>query len=297
MGAMKTISIAGHTALDYIFDISAFPSANSSACIKDYKQFYGGGAANTAAAIAKLGGDCELISPVGADFIDSDYETHLLNLGVKLGRLIRVEDEKTAKAYVFNDDEHNQITYFYWGASTRFPELEAPEVQMAHLATACPKFNVRMSQAADFVSFDPGQDLMRYSKKDLLSIFSRTDILFANRHEIQRICEMIDKSFSELTDVIGTIVVTYDVGGSKIYKGDAIDIPIVKANSVDPTGAGDGYRAGFLVGVLKGCDLKVCGKIGATVASFIVEKRGCQTNLPTWEQMCRRYVDAFGDKL
>lgn len=297
MRAMRTISIVGHTALDYIFNIPAFPSMNSSTYIKDYKQFYGGGAANTAAAIAKLGGDCELISPVGADFTDSNYETHLRNLGVKLGRLIRFEDEGTAKAYIFNDDGHNQITYFYWGASSRFPEVETPEVQMVHLATACPKFNVRMAQAADFVSFDPGQDLIRYSRGDLLSILSRTDILFANRHEIQRICETTEWSLSELKANIETIVVTYDINGSKIYADDVIDIPAVKANSVDPTGAGDGYKAGFLFGVVKDYDLEVCGRIGATVASFIVEKRGCQTNLPIWEQMRRRYVDAFRNGL
>jgi len=251
---MKTISVVGHVALDNIFSVPRLPEANASIHIKEHEQFYGGGAANTAAAVACLGGDCELISPVGADFAKSDYENHLLKLGVRLNKLARLKDEETAKSYIFTDEKHNQVTYFFWGASRRFPELGVPKVEMAHLVTASPKFNVRMAQSADFVSFDPGQDLAMYSKKDLLSILSRTNILFANRHEIQRILRPID-----------------------------------------PTGAGDGYRAGFLVGLVKNYDLETCGKIGTTVASFIVERKGCQTNLPDWKQMKKRYERIFGE--
>lgn len=292
---MKTISVIGHVAFDNIFSVPRLPEANASIHIKEHEQFYGGGAANTAAAIARLGGDCELISPVGADFANSDYEAHLLKLGVRLDRLVRLKDEETAKAYIFTDEKHNQITYFFWGASRHFPELKAPKAEMAHLVTASPKFNVRMAQSADFISFDPGQDLAMYSRKDLLSILGKTNILFANRHEIQRICRMTGKSFSELKEEVETVVITYDVEGSKIYAGDVTEIPSIKVRPIDPTGAGDGYRAGFLVGLVKNYDLETCGKIGTTVASFIVERKGCQTNLPSWKQMKERYEKIFGE--
>jgi len=227
-----------------------------------------------------VGGDCELISPVGADFANSDYEAHLMKLGVKLGRLVRLKDEETAKAYIFTDEKHNQVTYFFWGASRHFPELKAPKAEMVHLVTASPKFNVRMAQSADFVSFDPGQDLAMYSKKDLLSILGKTNILFANKHEIQRICRMTGKSFSELKEEVETVVITYDVDGSKIYAGDVIEIPSIKVRSI---------------GLVKNYDLETCGKIGTTVASFIVERKGCQTNLPSWKQMKERYERIFGE--
>ncbi len=292
---MKTISVVGHVAFDNIFRVPKLPEANTSIHIKECERFYGGGAANTAAAIARLGGNCELISPVGADFANSEYESHLLKLGVKLNKLIRLNGEETAKAYIFTDEKHNQVTYFFWGASRHFPELKTPKVEMAHLVTASPKFNVRMAQSADFISFDPGQDLAMYSKKDLLSILSKTNILFANRHEIQRICKIIGKSFPDLKEEVETVVITYDAEGSKIYAGDVIEIPSLKVHSIDPTGAGDGYRAGFLVGLTKNYDMEMCGKIGTTVASFIVEQKGCQTKLPDWKQMKERYERVFGE--
>jgi ribokinase len=66
-------------------------------------------------------------------------------------------------------------------------------------------------------------------------------------------------------------------------------ISAVLAEPVDPTGAGDAYKAGFLVAFTKGCAPKICCQVGSITASFVVEKVGCQTNLPTWEMMKERY--------
>ena len=67
-----------------------------------------------------------------------------------------------------------------------------------HLATADPLFNSRAAQQADFVSFDPGQDLILYSKQCLEKILSHTDILFTNRHEIERLCWMTGQTRKDM---------------------------------------------------------------------------------------------------
>jgi len=54
------------------------------------------------------------------------------------------------------------------------------------------------------------------------------------------------------------------------------------------TGAGDAYRGGFYAGLSRKLDLYRCGLIGATVAGFVIERRGTQTNIPTWEQAVAR---------
>src|SRR5690606_29268506 len=124
----------------------------------------------------------------------------------------------------------------------------------------------KLAQIAGFVSFDPGQDLITYSKEDLELILAHTDILFANRHEIKRVSEMTGKDFSELKTMVNIIVVTYDAEGSRIYAGkEEFIIPVIPVRAVDPTGAGDAYRAGFLLALTRGCPLPVCGKIGSTV--------------------------------
>ena len=291
----RVISIVGHTALDYIVNVEKIAGKNESSPIIDYEEYPGGGAANIAVAIAKLGGKSQLISPVGTDFASSGYEKLFIDSHVDLSRLYRLEDRKISKAFIFTDKEDNQTTYFYWGASSKFKELEPIPVDFVHLATADPVYNAKIAQVADFVSFDPGQDLVIYSKDNLELILAYTNILFANRHEIKRILEITGKSFSELKAMIGIIVVTCDAKGSIIYIGkEEFSIPVISVEAVDPTGAGDAYRAGFLLAFTRGYSLPTCGKVGSNVASFVVQTRGCQTGLPTWEKMKIRYEANFG---
>ena len=291
----RVISIVGHTALDYIVDVKKIAGKNESSPVIDYEEYLGGGAANIAVAIAKLGGKSQLISPVGTDFASSGYEKLLTEAHVDLSRLYRLKDRKISKAFIFTDSEGNQTTYFYWGASSKFRELEPEPADFVHLATADSVYNAKLAQIAGFVSFDPGQDLVTYSKENLELILANTDILFANRHEIKRVSEMTGKSFSVLKDMIDIIVITYDAEGSRIYTGkEEFVIPVISVRAVDPTGAGDAYRAGFLLALTRGYSLSTCGKIGSTVASFAVQTRGCQTGLPTWEEMKARYEANFG---
>lgn len=291
----RTISVVGHAAIDLLFDVEHISCHNESYPIIDYHEYFGGGAANIAVGIATLGGKGQLISAVGEDFGSSGYEDYLKSLGVDLSLLYRCKGQKVTKAFVFTDREHNQSTYFHWGASALLKELEPPEVDLVHLATSECSFNARIAKKANFVSFDPGQDLITYNRKDLETILEHTDILFTNRHEIKRVCEMTGRSFEELKARIGTIVVTYDSRGSRIHTQDAqYCIPVVPVKAVDPTGAGDAYRAGFLLAFTRGYDMETCGRIGATVASFAVEVIGCQVKLPTWEMMQERFEAHFG---
>jgi adenosine kinase len=45
---------------------------------------------------------------------------------------------------------------------------------------------------------------------------------------------------------------------------------------VDPTGAGDAYRAGLIKGLLQGKDIAESAMMGSVCASFAVERYGTQ---------------------
>ncbi|KXS42632.1 MAG: inosine-guanosine kinase [Methanohalophilus sp. T328-1] len=283
------MDVVGHAALDYLFEVEHIASPNESYPITSYEVLFGGGGSNIAAAMAQLGGNSRLVAAVGDDFSTSGYEQHLDNLGVDLSLLYHIEGEESTKAFVYTDPNHNQSSY--WGSSSKLSDMETPALDFVHLAPSEASFSARVAQKSEFVSFDPGQDLVTYSKEHLITILDNTDILFANIHELKRVKEMTGRSFDDLKQSISTIVVTCD---SSYHKNKKIDIPVVAVKAVDPTGAGDGYRAGFLLAFRKGLPFEVCGKIGSTVASFEVECVGCQTNLPTWGAMKKRYEENFG---
>lgn len=77
--------------------------------------------------------------------------------------------------------------------------------------------------------------------------------------------------------------------------GEEYPVPAVTVTAVDPTGAGDGYRAGFLTAFQKGYAPLDCCRVGAVVSSFVVERAGTQTNLPDWERMLGRYRKVFDE--
>lgn len=262
--------------------------------IASHRVYFGGGGANVAATIARLGGEVTLISSVGSDFPGSDYDRWLASIGVRR-ELFVVSGKRTPTAYVYTDDAGDQITFFDWGASAHFRSAEAPALDFVHMATADPVFNARIAERSRFSSFDPGQDLPWYSKEQLLAIVRRIGLLFTNRHEISQMSDMLGISREEIVAMVPLVVITMDAEGSVLHHGgEAVRIPAVPVQLVDPTGAGDAYRGGFLTAFRKGYDPLTCCRIGTVTASFVVEKIGCQTNLPDWTAMERRYTFFFG---
>ncbi len=289
------IWVAGHTAIDHICRVPILPTPNSSIHITDRKVLFGGGAANIAAGIARLGDECTLVSAVGGDFPGSDYDRWMDELNIKKSFFI-VPGAHTATAFLFTSDAGDQVTYFEWGASAVFPHREAPSLPFVHLATADPDFNTRLAGASETVSFDPGQDLHRYSARQLDAIISRTTILFANHHEVRGMCRTLGMTHSELAARVPIAVFTHGKEGCHIcWDGGGEHVAAVPVHMEDPTGAGDSFRAGFLVAYQRGYPPVTCARVGTVTASFVVEKAGCQTNLPDWDQMEERYSRHFGE--
>ena len=55
------------------------------------------------------------------------------------------------------------------------------------------------------------------------------------------------------------------------------------AATVDATGAGDTYAAGFLYAHSLGLPLKACGEIGSIIAAKVVEIVGTKIDIPRWK--------------
>ena len=44
----------------------------------------------------------------------------------------------------------------------------------------------------------------------------------------------------------------------------------------------------YYAGLSQGLDLRHCGLLGSAVSGFVIERRGTQTNIPTWDQAVAR---------
>ncbi len=293
-GTADRITVVGHTAFDHICKSPYLPPPNGSTPVTKRDILFGGGAANIATGIALLGQKATLVSAVGNDFSGSVYEKRMLELGVHLSNY-SVPGTHTATAFMFTDEAGDQMTFFEWGASRAFAENRPSPHSFVHMATADPAYNVEVARLASFSSFDPGQDVRLYTAEHLNTLFSSINILIANRHEYDVMCQTLACTRQDIAGRIPLAIETLGGEGSLLrIEGEEILVPACPVEMVDPSGAGDAYRAGFLSGFIQGYDVVTCAQIGSVTASFVVASVGCQTGQCNWSAMQERYETVFG---
>ena len=95
------------------------------------------------------------------------------------------------------------------------------------------------------------------------------------------------------------VVTTLGREGSRIAGRDGtVSIPPAPSGPVvDPTGAGDAYRAGLVAGLLRGLELDVAGRVGSLAATYAIEQVGTAEHSYTAEEFAERYRVSFGTGL
>jgi sugar/nucleoside kinase (ribokinase family) len=294
------VGVFGHVVLDYILTVPRLPRPDTSIAILDRRRHFGGTAGNLARAAARLGTRVSLASFVGIDFPE-DYRDALAKDGVDLRDLRIVQGHATPTAWVFSDPKGQQMTVIDqgpWTIAPRMPVLRhsVRDVELVHIGTGRPEYYARVAAAAEElgrpIAFDPAQELgYVYDRKRFRALFRKATYFFGNEAEVAQ--AMRYEGATSVTGLLRTaeaVVVTSGARGSAVItKEEKIRIPAVRpARIVDVTGAGDAYRAGFYAGLSRGYDLRRCGILGSAVASFALEQKGTQTNLPTWTKAVAR---------
>lgn len=262
----------------------------------------GGTAGNIAYNIKLLGGDPIIISSVGQD--GGEYLKYLKNIGIGADRIKTDKKLFTASCYITTDRGDNQITAFYNGALGSAPDIflskREKNPKWAIVSPTQKKVMLRhLSQCVGHgvkTIFDPGQQIPAFTDRELKEAISEANVLVGNDYEIKMIQKRTGWGKKEILKRVETLVTTYGERGSRIETCDRQEI-LVEACRVkkikDPTGAGDAYRAGFLVGLDKGYNLRMCARLGSVAASFAIEKYGTQEHNFSHREFTRRYKTSY----
>lgn len=268
----------------------------------------GGNAGNIAYTLSLLGEQSIVVGTAGKDF--SRYSDMLEQWGLSREGIHMLDDELTASAYIMTDKNNNQITGFHAAAMMTpstydFPNLD-PEADFALIGPSNPD---DMNRHAAFYRekgvryiYDPSQQLPMLSAKELLSCLEGAYLLVGNDYEIQLIQNVTGRSKAELVDMtLRGLITTYGANGSVVTEKDVEEEKTIAAvpvsQVVDPTGAGDAYRAGLIKGLLLKQSLAECARLGSTCAAYCIEGHGTQAHDFTLDDFFRRHSGAFGDSL
>lgn len=308
----KSILVTGTLGFDYIMDFPGkfadrimpdkIHQISLSFLVETLKKQFGGTAGNIAYTLKLLGVEPLIVSPAGNDF--GPYKKFLLKHKIDVSRISTHKDVSTSSYFVITDQGDNQIGSFYLGASKYARSLSVVgKKNRSDLVVLAPTEPEAMKKYVSECQkhklsylYDPAFQIGAFTSSDLLTGINGAKILIGNDYEISLIEKKLSINHSKLLGLCPIVITTLGANGSTIETPkEKILVRSAKPKSViDPTGAGDAYRGGFLAGFLRGFDLKTCGQMGSVAAAYTVEKYGTVTHSFTIKDFTSRFKKEFG---
>ena len=314
------IAVTGSIATDYLMtfpgrfaeliDAEQLQRLSLSFLVDELEVRRGGVAANICFGMAQLGLQPTLVGAVGHDFSD-DYESWLHRHGVDTSSVHFSNERHTARFLCTTDLDEAQLASFYAGAMTEARTIELGPIEtrlggidLLVVSPNDPEAMLRHTEEArvreiPFVA-DPSQQLARLDGAQIRQLVDGAAYFIANDYE-RSLCESkTGWSGDELLTRVGVRVTTMGAKGCVVEQDGEppIEVPAVAPDdgvTLEPTGVGDAFRAGFLTGRAWGLDLQRSAQTGATLATRVLESVGTQEYRIEHEDFVQRLADAYGD--
>jgi adenosine kinase len=266
----------------------------------------GGVAPNICYGMAQLGGRPVLIGAVGTDF--ADYRDWLTEHGVNCEFVYVSPNHHTARFVCTTDEEMCQIGSFYAGAMGEARHISIADAwrevgaDLAVISAYDPDAMVQHSAECRAHGFrfaaDPSQQIARMSGDDLRSLVEGAELLFTNDYEKSLLESKTGWSEAELLAQVSVQVTTHGKNGADISGRDLerVHVPVAKERAkVDPTGVGDGFRAGLLAGRTWGLSWERSAQVGSLLATLVLETVGTQEYVVKPHEFADRLAESYGD--
>ena len=268
----------------------------------------GGIGANIAFGLGVLGVRPVLVGAVGKDF--DDYRSWLERHGVDTSGVYVSEVAHTARFVCTTDDDMCQIASFYAGAMAEARNIElapiANRVEDIELVVISPDDPAAMLRHAEECrqrgyrfAVDPSQQLARMDGEQARAFIEGAEYLFSNDYEWELLLQKTGWSETDVLARVGKRVTTLGAKGVEIIDRDgfSLHVPAVpEVAKTDPTGVGDGFRAGFLAGITGGLSIERAAQLGSLIAVEVLETVGTQEWVLHRDAALDRIRGAFGDE-
>jgi sugar/nucleoside kinase (ribokinase family) len=288
----------GDTAVDLIASVPEHPRFGGDSEISVLERHAGGSAANFAVAMARLGISSGLISKVSSDEAGRFLRGGLKREGVDVTHL-KQEDGGTGTIFVIVDRSGQRTMLSFRGVNVRLLPEEIPREYIAgsrllHVsgyslvrAPQCDAALTAMKYAKEAnvrISFDPSPLVRLAGRKALAKTLGLVDVVLPSEAEAKYLSRKKNiKNAGRTILKKGPSIVAMKLGrkGCLVMdKNDELLVPAFNVETIDTTGAGDAYNAGFLAGHLKGWDLKRSAEFATAAAALKIMKVGARNGLP-----------------
>ena len=280
--------------------------------VQNFNKSIAGAESNVAIALAKLGHQVGWFSKLGNDEFGRYIQTTVRGEGVDISRVLVDYERSTGILFKERLMHCNPNVYYYRkdsAASTLRPEeLDESYIKAAkilHITGITPALSkdcrktvfkaIEIAKANNvLVSFDPNIRLKLWSREEavpvLLEIAKQADIIFPGIDEGEMLLGLTKpEDIAENFMNMGCSTVAVKLGKEGCYIANKESSLYVDAylleNPQDTVGAGDGFAAGFLSGMLRKLDFRECAEYGNGVGAMAVLVKGDMEGYPTFEQL------------
>ena len=267
--------------------------------LKEYGVKYvpGGSAANTITCTSIFGMPSCYIGKIGNDELGHLYKSTLEQFGVKTILLEGTKGSGRAMCFITGANAERTFADYMGAALELVPEDLKPEYfegyDYFHIEVYLVQNQDLIRQAVQMAK-DAGCkisiDMASYNVVESNEAFFHNlvekyiDIVFANESEARAFTKKEPReALNELASQCEIAIVKVGKDGSMVQAGNEYHyIEAWPAATIDATGAGDTYAAGFLYAHSLGMPLKVCGEVGSIIAAKVVEVIGTKIDVPRW---------------
>lgn len=283
--------------------------------VHSFHKKVGGAELNLAVGCARLGLSAGWISRLGNDEFGKFIQTFVRGEGIDISQVQLVDGYPTSLNFKEVMEDGSGRTFYYRDKSPilsmtpdDLDENYFRQAKILHLTgvfTAITPDNMAIVERAielanqhDVkISFDPNIRLRMWSRKEareaLTGILPYVDILLAGDEEMDiLIGEREPRKIIEKVKELGISYVAVkqgEKGAIGYHDGETIESPPIKATKVaDTVGAGDGFNAGVLYGIIHGWSLEKTLTFANTIGSMVVSVAGDNEGLPYYEDVQSR---------
>jgi adenosine kinase len=310
------IAVTGSIATDHLmtFDgrftdslvVDQLDKISLSFLVEDLEMRRGGIAANIAFGLGCLGLDPILVGAVGQDF--ADYRSWLQRHRVDTGSVHVSELRHTARFVCTTDSDHAQIASFYAGAMREARDIELAPIadrvgglDLVVISANDPEAMLRHTEECRTRGYrflaDPSQQVAWMDGAGIRQLVDGAAYLFTNEYEAALVEQKTGWSAEEILDRVDTRVITLGAKGVRIDRKDEPSIQVEcppEEHKADPTGVGDGFRAGFLAATAWGLGHERAAQVGSLLATYVIETVGTQEYELGQARFLERLGEAYG---
>jgi sugar/nucleoside kinase (ribokinase family) len=263
----------------------------------------GSASAIFACGIAKLGHEVTFVSQVGKDLLGEFCLSQLRSTGVSTEN-VSVRPELRTGVTIALSTRKDRALITYPGAIATFSSTQMrmsmlKRHQHLHMTSYFLQKALRPAFASIFrearlagltTSFDPNSDPTHKWTSKINQVLSHTDILFLNKSEALQLTrtKAVGTALKKLAQSVPCVVIKLGRKGAVAIKnGQISSVGGYRVQTLDTTGAGDSFAAGFISSYLLGNSLFECLRFGNACGALSTLQAGGTSGQPNAAQLKR----------